>query len=106
MHCHYLKQPRDLSNKAQYILNNSRNISDGYCKGTHLQNLLPPTFMTTDTATTDMIPSGVYIYYRCRDEVNKMLPPNKDPPYENFMMDIKCERSATLESYISHSNHS
>ena len=56
--------------------------------------------MTTDTATTEMIPSGVYIFYRCRDEVNKMLPSDKDPPYANFMMDIKCERSVQFVHII------
>ena len=69
------------------------NISDGYCKGTHLQNLLPPSFMTTDTTTDEMIPSGVYIFYKCKDEINKMMPVAKDPPFANFMIDIKCDRS-------------
>ena len=65
-------------------------VSDGYCKGTHLQNLLPPTFMSTDTSTTEMIPSGVYIYYYCNN--GKMMPRDNDPPFANFMIDIKCDR--------------
>ena len=53
--------------------------------------------MTTDTTTAEMIPSGVYIFYKCKDEVNKMLPDANDPPFANFMIDIKCDRSV---SYI------
>ena len=48
--------------------------------------------MTTDTTTDEMIPSGVYIYYKCTDETNKMMPPDKDPPFANFKIDIKCDR--------------
>ena len=51
--------------------------------------------MTTDTTTAEMIPSGVYIFYKCKDEVNKMLPDANDPPFANFMIDIKCDRSVS-----------
>ena len=46
-------------------------FSDAYCKGTYLQNLLAPTFLTTDMEISDVVPAGVYIHYTCSDEQNK-----------------------------------
>ena len=58
--------------------------------------------MTTDTTTAEMIPSGVYIFYKCKDEVNKMLPDANDPPFANFMIDIKCDRSVRYTPQIAY----
>eukprot|EP00094_Tigriopus_californicus_P010586 TCALIF_10213-PA protein Name:"Protein of unknown function" AED:0.03 eAED:0.03 QI:9/0.8/0.81/1/1/1/16/76/1266 len=64
------------------------------CKGETLPNLLAPSFMTTSTSSSDLVPSGQQIQYKCSNP-GEMLPFEFDHD-SNFALEVNCVDGAFI----------
>ena len=71
-------------------LHSTNKSEHAYCEGRYLQNLLAPAFLTTDLQVSNVVPAGVYIHYKCKDEQNKMMPMSFDPD-SNWAIEVGCD---------------